>query len=65
MAGSETPCYYCESRECDVCIHGEADPDDVRKGLALLAEARRIAATFKARGIDGITAVSVRAPADL
>lgn len=55
---AESPCYYCESRECDVCIHGQADPDDVRKGLAMLADARKIAATFNDYGkACGIVAV--------
>lgn len=29
-----TPCYYCEDNtECDVCIHGKADADDLRAAL--------------------------------
>lgn len=29
---SDTPCYYCEldrATYCKVCIHGEADPDEL------------------------------------
>jgi len=25
-----TPCYYCEDRQCDICIHGAVDADELR-----------------------------------
>jgi hypothetical protein len=29
-----TPCYYCErTTDCDVCIHGELDADDILKAF--------------------------------
>ena len=29
-----TPCYYCEEKACDVCIHGDADADELREQKA-------------------------------